>query len=283
MKTMLRRVFVCACLLLAARALGQEPPSTSSGAPSEKAKALWEAARRGDATAVTRLLDEGVDVNSKFRYGATALSYACDRGHLEVVKVLLARGADVNIKDSFYGLTPLSWASGPAQSRKPEHAAIVGLLLKHGAQGSDRALRAAIGAADVAMTKVVLEGGRLNAEQLSDALDAAKKGGNADILAALEQAGAKPHPVVTLTAAQLARYPGTYSNGTAELIFSVQGGRLQGGPPGQTFTLVPRSETQFAVEGAPVSVTFDLQQDRAVSLTLVQPNGTQTYKRVEGK
>ena len=63
-----------------------------------RAEALWEAARKGDAAAVKTLLDAGVDVNTPFRYGATALSYACDRGHLEVVRVLLERGADANVE-----------------------------------------------------------------------------------------------------------------------------------------------------------------------------------------
>ena len=56
---------------------------------------LWEAARKGDAAAVTALLDKGADVNAKFRYGTTALFKAAERGNTEVVKVLLARGADV--------------------------------------------------------------------------------------------------------------------------------------------------------------------------------------------
>lgn len=42
-------------------------------------KQFWAAARRGDAAQVKALLDQGVDVNTKFRYDATALSYASDR------------------------------------------------------------------------------------------------------------------------------------------------------------------------------------------------------------
>ena len=94
-------------------------PSRSDNRPAprcnDRAEALAEAARKGDAAAVKKLLDEGVDVNTKFRYGATALSYACDRGHLDVVKLLLDRGADVNVRDTFYSATPLTWAVSPAQ------------------------------------------------------------------------------------------------------------------------------------------------------------------------
>jgi outer membrane protein assembly factor BamB len=71
---------------------------------------LVTAAQIGDIETVTRLLDEGVDVNSKTRYGATALSFAAEKGNLELVKLLVERGADVNVKDSFYNATPLTWA-----------------------------------------------------------------------------------------------------------------------------------------------------------------------------
>ena len=146
----------------AASAQSTAAPVPAKDAPlSPQAEALWEAARRGDAPAVKKLLDAGVDVNTKFRYGATALSYACDRGHLEVVRVLLDRGADANVKDTFYGATPLSWASGPAQTRKPEHALIVGLLLKHGARGQDAALGTAVGEDDEPMVRIILEHGGL--------------------------------------------------------------------------------------------------------------------------
>src|SRR6266849_1494555 len=146
-----QHVFFSAILLVfgAATASGQSP------GPSDKADALWEAARNGDAPTVKRLLDEGVDVNTKFRYGATALSYACDRGHLDVVKLLVERGADVNVKDTFYNATPLTWAVSPAMGRKPQHPEVVRLLLQHGAQGRDQALMGAISAPDVATTKVI--------------------------------------------------------------------------------------------------------------------------------
>src|SRR5438128_11965871 len=95
-------------------ALAQTPAPT-------KTEQFQDAARKGDAAAVKALLDEGVDVNTKFRYNATALFYACDHGHLEVVKVLLDHGADLNVKDTFYSFTPLMLAVSPAQKEKPAH------------------------------------------------------------------------------------------------------------------------------------------------------------------
>jgi hypothetical protein len=133
-------------------ALAQAPALT-------KAEQFQEAARKGDAAAVKKLLDEGVDVNTKFRYNATALFYACDHGHVEVVKVLLDRGADLAVKDTFYGFTPLALAVGPAQKRKPEHTEIVKLLIAKGAPGKEIALSGAVQLGDATLAKVVLDSG----------------------------------------------------------------------------------------------------------------------------
>lgn len=132
---------------------------------SDKADALSEAARKGDAAAVSKLLGEGVDVNTKFRYNRTALSFAADRGHVEVVKVLLEHHADVTIKDTFYGATALTWAVTPAMDRTPQHTEVVDLLLKHGG---------------------------FSAEALSDAHQAATRAKLYDVVALLEKHGARP-------------------------------------------------------------------------------------------
>src|SRR5918993_1220321 len=95
---------------------------------------LFEAVRKGDAAAVTSLLDRGADVNAKFRYGATALFKAAERGNVEVTKVLLERGADVKVKDTFYQATAMTWALNG------KHFEIVRLLLQKGAEGADDVL-----------------------------------------------------------------------------------------------------------------------------------------------
>jgi len=157
-----RRLMIIAMLvrLSAGAATAQPAPAAT-----DKADALSEAARKGDAAAVKKLLDEGVDVNTKFRYNRTALSFAADRGHAGVAKVLLDRGAAVNVKDTFYGATELSWAISPAMDRTAKHTTVVGLLLEHGGY---------------------------TAGALSDALDAATRQKLPDVVALLEKAGAKP-------------------------------------------------------------------------------------------
>jgi len=271
--------------LSAATAPGQ------SSAPGYKAEALWEAARKGDATTVGKLLDEGVDVNTKYRYGATALSYACDRGNIEVVKVLLAHGADVNVEDTFYHATPLNWAASPAMGRKPQHAEIVGLLLDHGAKGKEDALMEAVSASDVPMTKIILHHGGLPPNTLSDALESAKKDAHQDIVVLLEQAGAKPYPEFKMDESQLERYVGTYRGAAAtpaflpaELVLAVKGGHLIGGSSGQQITLAARDETTFRIIERPgATLTFRLEQGKATTVTLSVGGNTATYARVEGK
>jgi ankyrin repeat protein len=263
-------------------------PSIAFGAqaPNEKADALSEAARKGDAAAVKKLLDEGVDINTKFRYNRTALSFAADRGHVEVVKLLLDRGADVNVKDTFYSATPLTWAVNPAMGRTPQHAEVVRLLLQHGAQGKEDALRAAAARGEADTTKVILGLGGLAPAALSDALEAATKGKHADVVALLEQAGAKPRPEVKLDPAQLARYVGSYK-GTGNMAqmtvtIAIADGHLTatfGGPP---MALIARDETTFAVSEQPGStVTFKIDQDKATSMTVNAGGNAMALTRVE--
>src|SRR3954465_7726045 len=132
--------------LTAIVALAQAPAPT-------KAEQLQDAARKGDAAAVTKLLDDGVDVNTKFRYNATALFYACDHAHIDVVRVLLDKGADLTVKDTFYGFTPLMLAVSPAQKKRPEHTEIAKLLIAKGAPGKDAALSSAIQDGDTGLAK----------------------------------------------------------------------------------------------------------------------------------
>ena len=265
-------------ILLSAAVGVAQPPGAA-----DRTEALAEAARKGDAAAVKKLLDEGVDVNTKFRYGATALSFACDRGHLDVAKLLVERGADVNARDTFYSATPLIWAVSPNMGRKPQHPEIVKLLLEHGAQGKGQALLAAVAEPDLATTKVILDSGGLPPELLSDALDAAKDRKQGDLAALLERAGAKPHIEFKIDEAQLARYAGTYRGPRdTELVIAVNAGRLVGDVPGQHLLFVARDATTFGVTGAPGAVlTVRLEGDKVTSIGF--PSSAVIWTRVEGK
>ena len=267
---------VSAPVLSAAQAT-PPPQATKPAAVQDPAKvdALSAATRKGDLAAVRKLLDEGVDVNTKFRYNATALSYAADRGFADIVKLLIERGADVNIRDTFYNATPLTWAAGPAQARTPTHAECVRLLLIAGATGAPQAMNAALSANDLPMVKAVLEHGKLSATSLTNALETATTGKKTEIVALLEAAGAKPAPVVTLTPEQLARYEGTYESPKGEVLVKIVDGRLVidgsklGAPP--DMALKPRSETEFGPVNpqlAGLVATFTIEGGKVTVLSL---------------
>jgi len=270
-------------IVAAIAALIQAPPPT-------KAEQLQDAARKGDAAAVTKLLDDGVDVNTKFRYNATALFYACDHGHIDVVKVLLDRGADLTIKDTFYGFTPLMLAVNPAQKKRPEHTEIAKLLIAKGAPGKDDALNGAIESDDAALVKFILDSGGIPAPKLSEALEAAKSQKKTEMASMLEKAGAKVPEEFKIDAAQLERFAGRYKNaGGTELIVAVNGARLALGPaaapPDQRAALAAKDATTFRAIGmGGMSVVFKIEADKVTGFTLMPPQGGPVvYTRTEGK
>src|SRR5687768_18392607 len=128
---------------------------------------MWEAVRKGDAAAVTALLDKGADVNAKFRYGATALFKAAERGHTEVVKLLIERGADVAVKDTFYGATAMTWALDKG------HAGVVRAILARSADGAGEVLLSGVNSGNMELVTAALETGKVPADALTGALVAA--------------------------------------------------------------------------------------------------------------
>ena len=238
---------------------GQAAPT----APSRETE-LWESARKGDAAAVRRLLDAGVDPNTRFRYDATALSYACDRGHVEVVRLLLERGAKVNVKDTFYGATPLSWAISPAQGRTPAHDEVVRLLVASGADGLAAGAFQAAGGGLVVALGVILDRLKPDETLLTDLLDWARQQKQADTAARLEAAGAKPSGAApTVDPKALTVYTGTYVDASgAEMVVKMDGTVLSlttTRPPGRTVPLTPLAPHVFRMNGmAATRVTFTL-------------------------
>ena len=87
----------------------QQPGITANRNTSSPGESLLIAARQGDSTRVTMLLDRGVDVDYTSQNTYTALGYAAGCGHLELVKFLLDQGADIN-KRARFTKTPLSVA-----------------------------------------------------------------------------------------------------------------------------------------------------------------------------
>ena len=120
MKRLLSLQFVLAILLTAA--LGAQ-----SAAP------LADAAMRGDATAVKKLLKDGVDVGAAQGDGMTALHWAAERGDVELVELLVYAGANVQAVTRIGLYTPLHLAA------KKGNSGVVGVLIKGGADVNAKA------------------------------------------------------------------------------------------------------------------------------------------------
>jgi ankyrin repeat protein len=239
---------------------------------------FFAAARKGDVAAVKAFLDKGVDVNAKTRYGATALSYACDKGHVEVVKLLIERGADVNVKDSFYGEVPLGWALSHG------HAQVVKLLLDKGAAGIERALLSGVQEGNLEIVKVVIEKGGVKPESLNNALRRASSGGNKEIVDLLKKAGAVVVEV-NVDPAILKSYAGVYKNEQiGDLTIEIRNGKLAGKLIGQDwFTTSAVNNTTFALIEVEATITFSKEGDKVTGFALKQGGGNFLFKRVEQK
>lgn len=240
---------------------------------------LWEAARKGDALAVKALLDKGADVNAKFRYGATALSYAADKGHVEVVKILLERGADVNVRDTFYNVTPLQWAT------EKGHAAIVKALLDKGAEGVDEVLLAGARGGNTEFVRMALAKGGIKPETLTAALvSSSGDEKKAEITEMLKKAGAVPPPEVAVEILQ--SYVGKYrSEQGMEISITLKEGKLYAVRAGQNpLALSAVNNTTFRpTDFDGVSLIFNAESGTVTGFNLKQGSNTTTLKKVSSQ
>lgn len=241
---------------------------------------MFEAVRKGDAAAVTALLDKGADVNAKFRYGQTALFKAAERGHTAVVKVLLDRGADVTVKDTFYQATAMTWAIDGG------HVEVVRLLFEKNAGSVDDVLMSGVRSSNEALVKVALDKGGAKPQTLTAALVAASGDAkNAGIVEMLKKAGAVPPPEIA--AATLQFYVGKYKGDPGpEFSIALKDGKLfiisQGRDP---LALMPVDKTNFRpVEFEGLTITFNVEGENVTGLAFKQgPNTTQMKRVVEAK
>src|SRR5688572_10095019 len=239
---------------------------------------MYEAVRRGDAAAVTALLDKGADVNAKFRYGATALFKAAERGNADIVKLLLARGADATVKDTFYNTKAITWALG-----ENINVALVGAILEKDPTSVEEVLMTGVRQGNVALVEVALSKGDLKPETLTSALAVAMNDTEKTAIAeTLKKAGSKPP--LEVDAATLQSYVGRYKSEQGnEIAFTLKEGKLIATPANQgPIPMMAVDKTTFRPVGfGGLVITFTVEGDKTSGFTLKQGANTTVFKRVE--
>jgi hypothetical protein len=242
---------------------------------------LFAAARKGDSEAIKALLDKGADVNARWRYDTTALLMACMRGHAGAARLLLDRGAKADVKDTFYGMTPLSAATEKGL------AEIVAMLIEKGAPGKDNALLGGVSGKHIEVVRAVLASGGLKPETLAEAVTTAASTGQTEVVDLLKKAGAVEGPKAdaTVDPALLQKYAGTYrTDSGTEFVFTFKDGKLSGGPGGQNLVLNAFDNVTFRPgQLYGVKLIFASEEGRVTGFTLDQRGSKQQFKRVEAK
>jgi ankyrin repeat protein len=128
---------------------------------------LMKVARKGHIVRIERLLAKGVDVNSRAKFGQTALFEAVFTGQIDAVRFLLANGADPRLVSNDEA-GPLFFACARG-SRE-----IVNCLIEHGANVNE-------------MRRTEYANGDVH---FSTPLDVATYGGHEMIVKRLTEAGA---------------------------------------------------------------------------------------------
>jgi outer membrane protein assembly factor BamB len=263
-------------LLLLTCLLGAQTPASDAN------DALWDAARSGDTARVAAVLDKGVDVNAKARYGATALFFAADKGHLETVKLLVARGAEINLEDTFYRFKPIDLAL------ENGHADVGIFLLEKGAKGGGFALISGVRSNNAALVKAALKAPDVDRRALQSALAIAEREKRTDLAApiktTLDALPADATPSVQLDPAVLQRYAGRYRNEAAGVTatIGIRDGQLVAEVPGQPpITFTATSETTFrAREMDGLTIAFNGRGGLVESVTVTEPGRVSSYVRL---
>jgi outer membrane protein assembly factor BamB/ankyrin repeat protein len=185
-----------------------------------RGRELIEAARQGDAAKVEELLANGVDVNSRGRFGITALWQASSKERVEVAKILLEAGANVNVADSTWHATPLMLT---------ENSEIITELVKHQTKGIDAVLNANAQSGKIEVVRAFLEAKSIDPSWLARAKAQAELADRAEVVKLLEETGPDELPELPRPAeADLRTYVGSFIDDRLNQVhFEIHEGRLK--------------------------------------------------------
>jgi ankyrin repeat protein len=282
---------ISAVLVLVATAgpaLAQAKPAPQAPAPQASAardQALIDALLQGDAAKARQLIEQGASAKARSaETGATAVYLAAERGDVAMVESLIVRGADILVRDTQRNEAPVGAAS------RNRHAAVVRALLARNA-GPDAvpvaAMNAVVGDSPDVM-QVVIGTRRLTPEDLSLALDLAKRQRATKVAAVLEQLGVTSAKAADgMAPAILEKYAGRYVAGTAAVTFTPKDGALyvEGAVGPAPFRLAPLAVRYFTAVDAPTvfRVRFDPGGAGGLGIATLRFIGSeQTFTRDKG-
>ena len=170
------------------------PAATLTAAEKEAlGPALIEAAEADDTTEASRLIELGVDVNTKNEMDLTPLMIAARNGNMDLVRLLVDSNADINLEDQALGYSAFIWA-GPGG-----HTDVAQLLLEAGADINAQyrgrtALHLAAASGQLEFTQFLIDSGadlNVTSEILGDRtpLMSAVEGGKVEVAKLLIDAG----------------------------------------------------------------------------------------------
>jgi hypothetical protein len=233
---------------------------------------LLAASRAGDLAAVKSSFEKGAAIESKTSYGQTPLYLAAMNGHEEVVRFLLDKGATTDVRDTFYKAPMLAFVL------QRKHWDVAKLLIAKSAN-PDQTLDEVSGTGRAELVQTVLAGAKPSQAALDKAYESALTRKQAEVADLLKKAGAhEPAPGVTVDAAVLASYAGTYRSEQIpiEIKASAKEGTLYLQAVGQNeFATKALSPTRFAFAPAQIEVEFD----GADTFTLKQGGGSFKFKK----
>lgn len=106
----------------AAAAAGGEGGEAAEDGDEAPAATVLEAATKGDAAALQKLIDGGADCNEADEEERSALHFASGYGELDCVRVLVKAGVKIDAGELFSFLSFLLFLSSPRSTRPPPAA-----------------------------------------------------------------------------------------------------------------------------------------------------------------